>query len=173
MESMEISMEKRTVKRGITTLLIESIVFSFIGIMFILVGSLIPAENIEGDARAFRAIFCGLGAVLLIVGLVCLCLELSQRIRCNRLINAGQYIMAEISEITRNYAVCVNNRHPYIIICRYQDQYGNIHMFKSRNLYYDPAPLLRDQMVKVYVDREDFRHYYMDIDEVLPRVIRH
>lgn len=136
-----------------------------------LVGGIIPAENIEGDVRAFRAIFCGLGAVLLIVGL--LCLEIRTRVRNNRLINSGQYIMAEISELTMNYTVSVNRSHPYIVICRYQDMYGNIHLFRSRNLFFDPVPLLKDQMVRVYVEGEDYKHYYMDIDEVLPKVIRH
>lgn len=166
-------MERRKAKRGLTVFILESIIFSFVGIIFILVGGIIPAENIEGDARAFRAIFCGLGAVLLIAGVLCLCLEIRTRVRNNRLINSGQYIMAEISEITMNYAVRVNSRHPYIIICRYQDRYGNIHTFRSRNLYFDPAPLLKDQMVKVYVDGENFKYYYVDIDEVLPKVIRH
>lgn len=166
-------MERRKAKRGLTALALESIIFSAIGIVFILVGGMIPAESIEGDVGAFRAIFCGLGAILLMVGVICLCLEIGKRIRCNKLIDAGQYIMAEISEITMNYAIRVNSRHPYIIICRYQDRYGNIHTFRSRNLYFDPAPLLKDQMVKVYVDGENFKHYYVDIDEVLPKVIRH
>lgn len=166
-------MERRKAKRGLTVFILESIIFSFVGIIFILVGGIIPAENIEGDAGAFRAIFCGLGAVLLIAGVLCLCLEIRTRVRNNRLISSGQYIMAEISEITMNYAVRVNSRHPYIIICRYQDRYGNIHTFRSRNLYFDPAPLLKDQMVKVYVDGENFKHFYVDIDEVLPKVIQH
>lgn len=166
-------MEKRKAKMGLTALLMVSIIFSFVGIIFILVGRVIPAENIEGDAMVFRAIFCGLGAVLLIAGVLCLCLEIRARVRNNRLISSGQYIMAEISEITMNYTVSVNRSHPYIVICRYQDMYGNIHLFRSRNLFFDPAPLLKDQMVRVYVEGEDYKHYYMDIDEVLPKVIRH
>lgn len=131
-----------------------------------MVGEIILAENIEGDAGAFRAIFCGFGEVLLIASV--LCLVIRTRVRNNRLISSGQYIMAEISEITMNY-----DRHPYIIICRYQDRYGNIHTFRSRNLYFDPVPLLKDQMVKVYVDRDNFKFNYVDIDEVLPKVIWH
>lgn len=166
-------MEKRKAKRGLTIIILESIIFSFVGIIFMLVGGIIPAENIEGDAGAFRAIFCGLGAVLLIAGVLCMCLEIRTRVRNNRLINSGQYIMAEISEITMNYTISVNRSHPYIVICRYQDMYGNIHLFKSRNLFFDPAPLLKDQMVRVYVEGENYGHYYMDIDEILPEVIRH
>ncbi len=164
-------MEKRKAKRGMTALLMVSIIFSIIGIVYILVGSFVGAQHISGDAAIFRIVFCGLGAILLVVGIICLCLEFSKRSRCNRLINSGQYIMAEISEITKNYAVRVNNRHPYVVICRYQDMYGNIHTFRSRNLNFDPASLLKDHMVRVYVEGENFRHYYVDIDEVLPETM--
>lgn len=170
-------MEKRKAKRGWTALLIVSIVFTVIGIVYILVGCFVGAQSIEGNPIIFKGVFCGLGALLLIVGIICLCLEIGKRTRCNRLINSEQYIMAEISEITMNYAVRVNYRHPYIVICRYRDMYGNIHLFRSRNLNFDPAPLLKDQMVRVYVEGENFKHYYVDIDsvlpEVVPKVIRH
>lgn len=141
--------------------------------LYILVGSFVGAQSIDGDVFIFRVIFCGLGAVFFAVGVLCLCLEIRKRVRNNRMIRSGQYITAEISEITKNYAVRVNRRHPYVVICRYQDMYGSIHMFRSRNLYFDPSPLLRNQMVRVYVQGEDFKHYYVDIDEVLPEVIRH
>lgn len=81
--------------------------------------------------------------------------------------------MAEITEITVNHTVKVNGRHPYIIKCIYQDMAGNIHIFKSRDLYFDPGTLLREQKVKVYVDGKDFKYYYVDIDEILPKVIQH
>lgn len=166
-------MEKRKAKRGLTELLMAGAIFSGVGIVFMPVGIFVGSENIEGNPFLFKAVFCGLGAMLLIIGALCLYLEIRQRTRINRLISSGQYIMAEISEITMNYAVRVNSRHPYIVVCRYQDMYGNIHLFKSRNLFFDPATILKDQMVRVYVDGEDFNHYYMDIDEILPTVIQH
>lgn len=166
-------MEKRKAKRGLTALLITSIVFIIIGTIYILVGSFVGAQSVEGDPVIFKGVFCGLGAIFLIVGVICLGLEISKIIRCNRLINSGQYIIAEITEVAMNYAVSVNRRHPYVVRCRYQDMYGNIHTFRSRNLNFDPAPFFKDQVVKVYVEGENFKHYYVDIDGVLPEVIRH
>ena len=170
-------MEKRKAKSGLTVLLLAGIIYTGIGVLFLLIGSLVGAQNIEGNPIIFKAVFCGMGALLLIVGVICLSLEIGNRVRYNRMINSNQFIMAEISEITMNYALRVNSRHPYIVIGRYRDMYGNIHTFRSRNLNFDPAPLLRDQMVRIYVEGENFRHYYMDIDsvlpEVMPKVIRH
>ena len=164
-------MEKRKAKSGLTVLLLAGIIYTCIGVLFLLIGSLVGAQNIEGNPIIFKAVFCGMGALLLIVGVICLSLEIGNRVRYNRMINSNQFIMAEISEITMNYALRVNSRHPYIVIGRYRDMYGNIHTFRSRNLNFDPAPLLRDQMVRIYVEGENFRHYYMDIESVLPEVM--
>lgn len=166
-------MEKRKAKGGWSVRLIAALIFTGVGILYILIGRVVQGDNINGNAIVFRLIFGGLGAVLLAVGMICLFLEIQSRRRNTRLLNSGKYILAEISEITMNYAVSVNSRHPYIVKCQYQDGNGYVHVFKSRSLNFDPSPHLRDQMVRVYVDGEDFKHYYVDIDSVLPTVIEH
>lgn len=161
-------MEQRKAKGGWSVRLIMAIVFTSIGIVDIIVGRTVREENIQGNVMVFRAVFGGLGSVLLAVGIICLIFEVRTRRRNNRMLNSGQYVLAEISEITMNYSIRINSRHPYIVKCRYQDMNGVVHVFQSRNLNFDPAPVLRDQMVRVYVD-DDFRHYYMDIDSILRR----
>lgn len=166
-------MEKRKAKRGWTALLILSIIFIVLGTLYIIVAAVVGSMAFNEEAVIFGYTFGGLGAVFLIVGVICLCFEIRKRKINNKLLNSGQYIMAEISEITMNYAVRVNFRHPYIVICRYQDRNGYVHTFRSRNLNFDPASLMRDRMVRVYVDGDDFKHYYVDIDSLLPTVIEH
>ncbi len=166
-------MEQRKAKGGWSARLIAAIVFISIGILYIIIERVVGEESINGNAMVFRAAFGGLGVVLLAAGVLCLILEVRTRRRNNRLLNSGQYVLAEISEITMNYSIRINSRHPYIVKCRYQDMNGAVHVFRSRNLNFDPAPILRDQMVRVYVDGDDFRHYYMDIDSILPTVIEH
>lgn len=39
-------------------------------------------------------------------------------------------------------------------------------VFQSRTALQSPA-------VKVYVEGDNYKHYYVDIDEILPKVIRH
>ncbi len=46
-------------------------------------------------------------------------------------------------------------------------------MFRSRYLHFNPEPFLTDQMVKVYLDHEDYKYYYVDIDEVFHNIIEH
>ncbi|MBD5475781.1 MAG: hypothetical protein HDR17_07345 [Lachnospiraceae bacterium] len=76
-------------------------------------------------------------------------------------------------DITINYLLGVPANfplgHPYIVECRYHDAKGEEHTFYSRNLYFDPKPFLKQKMVKVYIQDEDFKPYYVDIDEVLEK----
>ena len=60
-----------------------------------------------------------------------------------------------------------------VVRCRYEDGSGVIHTFKSRGIFFNPEGLFKDQFIRVYVDRDDFRKYYVDIDSVLPEVRNH
>lgn len=164
---------ERKAKNSFGARFIVGIVFTFIGIIYLAVGTPLYFFLPDRNSRIFSSVFSGLGMVFLILGIVFLILEIKKKRRCNRLLHDGNYITAEISEISLDYGIRVNRRHPYVVICRYRDMEGTVHMFKSRNLYFNPGPLLQGQTVKIYVDGKDFRHYYMDIDEVLPKVIRH
>lgn len=154
--------------------------FLIIGIIFVLVGSIFTGVGIATffwnagpDMIFFRLIFGGIGLPLFIIGIICLLYSIRRRNRINSLISSGKYVMAEVARVNRCYNVKLNGYHPYVVTCQYQDASGNIHMFRSRYLRFNPEPLLKDQMVRVYLDHEDYKYYYVDIDEVLPNIIEH
>ena len=76
-------------------------------------------------------------------------------------------------DISQNYNVSVNGRHPFVVSCKYEAVDGTVHIFKSRYLYFNPEPLLKNNVVHVYVDNNSFKKYYVDIDEVLPTIVEH
>ncbi len=163
---------ERKAKIGIDVLLILGIVFTGFGLFFIL-GAVFPfALNIE-ETVIFKLTFGGVGLIFFALGLVFLAIKVRQKQRNNRLLQSGNYIMAEIAETKINYNVMINGRFPYVVECQYRDMAGNIHIFRSRYLYFNPEALFQDRMVKVYVEGDNYKHYYVDIDGVLPRVIRH
>lgn len=168
-------MEEKKAKMGISGMLIVAIVFIIMGIAFLPTGVGIYLSGIgtASETIIFLAVFGGTGGVFLIVGGILLALFINKKKRYNRLLKNGQYVMAEIAEVRINYSVQVNARHPYVVHCRYQDNYGNIHIFKSRNLMFNPMDIMKDNMVKVYVDGENYKYYYVDIDEILPNIIEH
>ena len=166
-------MERKS-KTGLSALLIVGSIFTILGAVFLATGVIIYyALKEEEGAILFLLIFGGIGLLFFVLGVIFLIVELKKKLRNDKLLGAGNYVMAEVLEVTLNYNVAVNRRHPYIVRCRYQDMYGNVHIFKSRDLFFNPTDLLKDRMVKVYVDGENYKHYYVDIDEVLPNVIEH
>ena len=166
-------MERKS-KTGLSALLIVGSIFTILGAVFLATGVIMYYALKEDEgAILFLLIFGGIGLLFFVLGVIFLIVELKKKLRNDKLLGAGNYVMAEVLEVTLNYNVAVNRRHPYIVRCRYQDMYGNVHIFKSRDLFFDPTDLLKDRMVKVYVDGENYKHYYVDIDGVLPNVIEH
>lgn len=168
-------MKQRKAKRGFTVLLMVGIIFAAIGIGYLItVAALFCTMKVRRGESAFLMLNFGImGVIFLFVGGICFAVEIKKQIRATRMRNAGRYVTAEITEISICNGIRINRRHPYVVVCSYQDMEGNIHQFKSRYLYFNPEPLLKDRYVRVYVDEENFRHYYVDIDEVLPNVVGH
>lgn len=172
-------MEKRKVKMGLSAMMIVAIVFMGLGIGFLPAGiaAFVMDWNVEGDLVVFASVFVGIGTLFLFLGILFLSLEIRKRNVCNRLLQDGYYITAEVVSVDMNYAVQYGNHgHPYIVRCSYTDYNGTLHIFKSRNITRYPGNDLEGQMVKVYLDRnapENYKNYYVDVDEILQNVVEH
>ena len=151
---------------------IIGIVFSVIGAVFLTVGLTVGRFSTDPDAATLNLIFTALGGCFLCAGIGCWAAIISRKRQAARLIAGGRYIWGQITELVPNYSVQVNGRYPRIAIVRYEDGSG-IHIFRSRNLYRYPDASVIGRQVKVYIQNDQFRPYYVDIDPVLPRVIEH
>ncbi len=162
---------KRKPKYACSALDIIGMIFAPLGLVFLLLGIGLRAGTGEG---LFLMVFGGIGGIFLLVGILFLLLML-QRIRMHQQLFAqGHYVMATVTSVMPNYNVRVNGRVPYIAECSYTDpDSGVLHLFQSRNIYFDPTAILMDAQVPVYVDQGNYRHYYVDVDAVLPEVQRH
>lgn len=170
---------ERKAKMGMSALMIVAITFIFIGIIFLPFGITAGVGNmtVDGSLTVFVIMFAGLGTLFLGFGILFVIIEMKKRNRCNRLISEGYYILAEVLDVNKNFNVQYGKHgHPYIVRCGYTDEHGTLHIFKSRNITQYPGNDIIGQQVRVYLDRNDynnFKYYYMDIDEILPRVIEH
>jgi hypothetical protein len=77
----------------------------------------------------------------------------------------GRLIQAELTGVTLNEAVQVNGRSPFQIVAQWHDKGNNkIHIFKSANLWFDPAKFVEGKAtVPVYIDQNKPSRYVMDI----------
>ena len=167
-------MEQKKVKVGMGAGLIIGIVFSLIGVTFLPLGIILHQTEVDITERViFLFTFGGIGIIFLFIGILFLILMLKKKKDAQKLLDNGQYVIAEICEITPNYTVRINGKHPYVIQCKYETIDGTVHIFKSRNLFFNPESMLRSTSVKVYTDRVNYKTYYVDIDEILPKIEYH
>ena len=165
-------MEKKA-RIGQSALMIIGIIYTALGGTFVILGAALAALLRDSDAFMVGLIFGGIGAIFLILGIIFLIVELCKKKRSDALLASGHYILGEVVDIAANINVNVNGRYPYHIIVQYIDPHGVRHIFRSPGLRIFRDPELLGKKVKVYVENDNFKHYYVDVDEILPKYVEH
>lgn len=162
----------RKIKTDWNAFMIIGIIFTILGAIFTTLGiALYVLLPEEGPIMLLCFGLCGMP--FLLIGLIFLIWQVRKRKLAKKLVAEGNYVLAEIMEVSRNFNVNVNGRYPFIVRCKYEDSHGTVHIFQSRSLFFNPESLFRDQFVRVYLNRDNYKQYYVDIDGVLPRVENH
>lgn len=124
-------------------------------------------------AALFLAIFGGIGLIFVALGIIFLVISIRRIKTIERLKNDGVYVNARISAVERNLSVKINNRHPYYVLCEYEDIYsGSIHEFRSDNILNNPGDVVGTN-ITVYVDNNNWDLYYVDTESLTSRYIYH
>lgn len=163
-------MESGRIRYGISAGDIVAIVFSMLGAAFTAIGAVLALyphalqEAHPGDAAVVVTVFCCIGIPFLLAGIAVAAVSVGRRIAIKRVVDAGDYVLADVMDIRPNYSVRVNGRCPYELECHYRDpQTGELHVFRSRNLFFYPGELAGKQ-VRVYVDLDRMKRYYVDVE---------
>ncbi len=162
-------MEQRQAEAGVSGLQIAGIVFVCMGVVFIpggIIGFLFWLFSMPILSFFFLVMFGGIGMVLLIVGIVLLVCFKQQKESGNTLLQDGYYVMAKVERIYQNRWVHIWGKWPYVVECSYQDSQGNVYRFKSGNVMFDPHSVIKDDLIRVYVDKNNFSRYYVDIRKI-------
>lgn len=125
-------------------------------------------ENVRTEMLLFlpTLILSVVGASFLIVGGVFFLIVGIKSRKKKDLLQNGRVVEATVTGGQMNYSMSVNGRHPWKLECKYEDTYtGATYLYSSYNIWKDPF-LYMGQIVKVYVDRENPRKYYVDVDSL-------
>ena len=154
---------------------IVGLIFAPLGLVFLVVGLVCNASVPASDERlAFLICFAGVGGVFLAVGLIFLGMELWRRKRQRDAYEGGYHVMGKVAGCRVNTRVNLNGTHPMVVEVHVTDpDTGTVHVFHSRYLYVNVEPLLTADEVPVYLNREDGRVGFVDIDAILPRIEVH
>lgn len=165
-------MEKKA-RAGIGALRIIGIVYAILGGSFVILGTALAIFLPDWEGGMTGGVFGTIGAIFLILGILFLILELRKKRRADKLLASGRYVWGEVVDCVPNFNVRINGGHPYVVVVRYVDSRGVTHIFKSPGLRIFRDPEMIGRKVKVYIEDDSYRHYYVDVDEILPNVVVH
>lgn len=184
MLNAEIDLKKVNADNAVYQVL--AVVFGIMGVIYFIVGiCMLAAYNFSLDERTTGDVFVFfiLGIVFSALGVICIILTavlfgvmLRRTKHMREIVSEGNYIMAEIMSVDSDYSVTINGRYAQRLYCRYTDEAGVIHEFRSRRFFFDPSDLLTELEIPVYFRRGDYEHYYVDIDsfrQSAPQIERH
>lgn len=126
----------------------------------------------ESNTTFTAALLMGMGVIFGSVGIVPLLLKAKKSRKRNRLRENGKILHAKVVNMDINRSYSVNGRHPYYIICEYQDEYAcKTYRFKSDNIWQEVAlDSMDEQYIDVYVNPADFSQYTVDVEGFLNRL---
>lgn len=135
---------------------------------------LLAVLGLVANHTARLVVFAVLGVQILVfggIGFGFLLYLRKKRLLRERLLADGYREMADVVGVDRQMNVQVNGRYPYRVVCRIERD-GALHEYRSEMLPSDPG-LPAGSRVPVYLDRYDERKYYVDVESVMPTIVRH
>lgn len=122
--------------------------------------------NVQGKMSRYIAVIVLMimGIVFAAVGIVPAVRSVIKRQDGERLMQEGRRLEGVVESFIQNYNISINGRHPYIIICIWQDMYQDvIYRFKSENLWTNPQPVFQvGDRIDIYVQGDNYKKYYVD-----------
>ena len=162
----------KKIKAENTVYNILSIVFGGIGIVFTFIGALFlvfSLRTLQGAFPILAVVFLPIGILFLFVTIILQMVAAGRTKKLRVLIAEGYYVMAVFTRTEYDYRVAVNYRNPQRAYCRYTDEYGTVHEFRSV-CFWKPLPeevYVEPTEVPVYMRRGDFSTYYVDIASLM------
>lgn len=112
----------------------------------------------------------GLGCLFLLVGAGLFLFPILKGRKNDSLREQGTPVETEFQSVSMNTAVSVNGNCPFQVVTQWKNPAtSEIHVFKSDNLWYDPSPYIQNKRIRVFIDRNNPKRYYVDLS-FLPKL---
>lgn len=119
--------------------------------------------------------FPGMGLIFAIIGGTGIMVKINKRKLEKNLRENGKKIYADYVETILNTSYSVNRKHPYNVICEWNDPEDNKkYIFKSENIWINPEKIIKEKIIKafpVYIDEKNKNQYIIDVDILTENVI--
>ena len=125
-----------------------------------------PEHPEEAKIKSYLVpvVFGSVGLVMAGVAVLVL-LQFRKRQKQRRaVLENGRRVLAQVTEIFQNWRYSINGRHPFVVVCVYQETpYARPVTFRSDNLWEYP-PLQPGDLVPVYYDPAAPKIYSVQVD---------
>ena len=142
-------------------------VYKVIGFIFPLAGLVyfyVAWTNLNFATPWFSLAFAFGGIIFIVVGLAFGLTPVLAERKKQRLMQSGVTAEAVFLSVEINWRIAINNQHPYYITAKGVDYLGKERLFKSQNIWANPAAFLTSgQKMKVYLDPNNPKKYWLDI----------
>jgi len=109
-------------------------------------------------------IFGILGTIFFSIGFGFIIFPIINKGKGEKLKKFGIQLETTLVDIKKNQYIRVNRRHPYNIVTEWVDENDDTFQFTSSNIWKNPKKYIEeDTIIIVYVDKNNFNKYYMDI----------
>jgi hypothetical protein len=106
----------------------------------------------------------GLGTVFCAIGFGILMASRLNKGKRDWLMAHGTAIQAEFQSVERNTSLKVNGRSPWRIVAQWQNpENGQLHIFNSENLWFDPTKFVTAKQLTVLLDPKNSKRYHVDV----------
>lgn len=127
-----------------------------------------PAKIRTKGSQLLYLIFGIVGAVMLGTGAALVIYSARKKAQGKLLRETGIRLDGEIIGVAVDSRISSNYQHPYVLQCQCRTPDGQVRLFQSEPIWYNPTNLLTTNHVPIYVDRTNFQKYYVDLLYVLP-----
>jgi hypothetical protein len=112
----------------------------------------------------------GLGVLFFLIGGGIFIFPLLKKRKNDSLRAEGTPIEAEFHSVSMNRTVSVDGNCPFQVIAQWQNPAtSKVHIFKSDNIWYDPTQFIQNKRIRVYIERNNPKRYYVDLS-FLPKL---
>ncbi len=123
--------------------------------------------NVKMGTDVISIVFLCIGTPFAIIGAIFIIVNIVSSGSKKKLMQKGEEVSGTITDVYENTNIRVNGRHPFKAEVKVINPFdGETYLYSSKNITENISHLI-GQTVTVYVDKNNKRKYYVDIDSLL------
>ncbi len=129
-----------------------------------------PAKPQDARINSFFSLWGGsvifgvMGTIFFLIGAGVTLVPLLKKRQGEYLKEQGRAIETDFQSVRVNGAFSVNGRNPFRVLTQWKDPSSSqVRVFESHDIWYDPTNLIKSQRIRVFLDKNNPKKYYVDL----------